>query len=65
MCSSDLEEGLGVLWTTHLFDETEAEDDVTVLHRGRVRWAGRVADLAGTVGLAEAFARLTGGEGER
>ena len=30
------EEGLSVLWATHLFDEVEPEDEVYVLHRGRV-----------------------------
>ncbi len=30
------DEGLGVLWTTHLIDEIAADDQVVVLHQGKV-----------------------------
>ncbi len=34
------EQGIGVLWATHLFDEIEPSDDLVILHQGRVL-AGR------------------------
>ena len=34
------EEGLGVLWATHLIDEVQADDQVIVLHQGRIRALG-------------------------
>lgn len=61
------EDGLGVLWATHLFDEVEAGDDVVVLHRGRVRFTGSAAELAhrdGATSLGEGFAALTETAGE-
>ena len=39
------EEGLGVLWATHLIDEVETSDRVIVLHKGHVLAAGTLADL--------------------
>src|SRR5436305_10389981 len=30
------EQGIGVLWATHLFDEIAPTDDLVVLHQGRV-----------------------------
>ncbi len=54
------EDGIGVLWATHLFDEVRAEDEVVVLHRGIVRFSGPAATLAARDGsLAAGFARLT------
>lgn len=61
------EDGLGVLWATHLFDEVEAGDDVVVLHRGRVRFTGSAAELArrdGATSLGAGFAILTETAGE-
>jgi ABC-2 type transport system ATP-binding protein len=56
-------EGVGVLWATHLIDEVTNDDDVVVLHKGRVLDKGKVAAVvaravAGDVG--EAFRKLTG-----
>jgi ABC-2 type transport system ATP-binding protein len=56
------EQGLAVLWTTHLIDEIWPEDRLVVLHRGRVQASGSVREVlrqaaAGDVG--EAFALLT------
>ena len=53
-------EGVGVLWATHLFDEIAPDDEVVLLHRGRVLAAARAAALAGQGTLAEAFLAMTG-----
>jgi ABC-2 type transport system ATP-binding protein len=57
------EQGIGVLWATHLFDEIMPNDDLVVLHQGRVLAHGQVARViaeAGAEGLNSAFMRLTG-----
>jgi ABC-2 type transport system ATP-binding protein len=57
------EQGLAVLWATHLLDEARAGDGVVVLHRGRVLADGTVAEVCAAAGadtLDEAFAALTG-----
>ena len=53
-------EGVGVLWATHLLDEIEPQDEVVVLHRGRVLATERAERLAGGRSLAEAFLAMTG-----
>ncbi len=59
------EDGIGVLWATHLFDEVMPRDDVVVLHRGIVRFSGPAAALEASDGsLAAGFARLTDATGE-
>lgn len=58
-----VEEGLGVLWATHLIDEIAAGDRVVVLHQGRVLAAGTreaIIAQANTSTIAEAFRRLVG-----
>jgi ABC-2 type transport system ATP-binding protein len=55
------EQGIGVLWATHLFDEIMPGDDLVVLHQGRVLAHGRsrvIAD-AGARDINSAFMRLT------
>jgi ABC-2 type transport system ATP-binding protein len=55
-------EGIGVLWATHLIDEVEEDDEVVVLHNGRVLAASTVKDVvasSGTASIGSAFARLT------
>ncbi len=55
---------LTVLWATHLVDEIWPHDDLVVLHQGRVRAAGAVADVLDETGCADvnsAFAALTKG----
>jgi ABC-2 type transport system ATP-binding protein len=55
------DQGLAVLWTTHLMDEVEADDPVILLKGGRVRAAGLAADLvakSGADGLEGAFHAL-------
>ncbi|WP_315811370.1 MULTISPECIES: ABC transporter ATP-binding protein [unclassified Bradyrhizobium] len=56
------EQGIGVLWATHLFDEIAATDDLVVLHQGRVLARGPVPQViaeAGATDVNAAFARLT------
>src|SRR5437879_8063671 len=58
-----IEQGIGVLWATHLFDEITSSDDLVVLHQGRVLAHGAVARVvaeAGTDNINAAFMRLTG-----
>jgi ABC-2 type transport system ATP-binding protein len=57
------EQGIGVLWATHLFDEIEPGDDLVVLHQGRLLAHGpasRVIADAGADDIHAAFMRLTG-----
>jgi len=56
------DEGIGVLWATHLFDEIQSSDQCVILHRGRVLASGGVDEItaAGRCSdLPTAFARLT------
>ncbi|MEL6267839.1 MAG: ABC transporter ATP-binding protein, partial [Pseudomonadota bacterium] len=46
------EDGVGVLWATHLVDEIAPDDPVVVLHRGRVLVADGAGSIAGDRGLA-------------
>ena len=57
------EQGIGVLWATHLFDEITPSDDLVVLHQGRVLAHGPVSRViadAGAQDVDAAFTRLTG-----
>ncbi|WP_435609472.1 ABC transporter ATP-binding protein [Pseudomonas knackmussii] len=55
------DEGLAVLWTTHLLDEVHSEDQLLVLDRGRLVAQGEAASISAQDGgdLPRAFARLT------
>ncbi|WP_448954831.1 ABC transporter ATP-binding protein [Labrys neptuniae] len=55
------EDGIAVLWATHIFEEIADDDDVYVLHQGRIVAEGKAAALAARSGasLAETFRRLT------
>jgi ABC-2 type transport system ATP-binding protein len=56
------EQGIGVLWATHLFDEIADTDNLVVLHQGHVLAQGPVADVVARSGASDvnaAFARLT------
>ena len=58
-----IEQGIGVLWATHLFDEIKSGDDLVVLHQGRVLAHGPVENIiadAGARDINSAFMRLTG-----
>jgi ABC-2 type transport system ATP-binding protein len=55
-------EGVSVLWATHLIDEVSEDDDVVVLHEGRVLAHGPVARVVNDTGAQDiraAFTRLT------
>jgi ABC-2 type transport system ATP-binding protein len=57
------EQGIGVLWATHLFDEIVPSDDVVILHQGKVLAQGEMARVlteAGAHDVNSAFMRLTG-----
>jgi len=57
-----VEEGISVLWATHLIDEVTVDDHVIVLHQGRVLAAGtaaRIVELAGAHDIRSSFIRLT------
>ena len=61
------QEGLGVLWATHLVDEIAAGDDVIVLHRGEIRARGPLEEILAQTGASDvrtAFVRLTGAPGD-
>jgi ABC-2 type transport system ATP-binding protein len=56
------EQGIGVLWATHLFDEVAPGDNLVVLHLGRVRALGDVARIVADAkahDLHSAFTQLT------
>ena len=56
------EDGLSVLWATHIFDEVEASDQVYVLHSGKIIAQGKSEDIsakADGASLADAFRALT------
>ncbi|KIL99492.1 ABC transporter ATP-binding protein [Paramagnetospirillum magnetotacticum MS-1] len=55
------DEGLAVLWTTHLMDEAEADDPVIVLQSGRIRAQGKgraLMERTGAANLEGAVQRL-------
>ena len=56
------EDGVSVLWATHLIDEVSDEDEVIMLHEGRVLALGSVSHMlkaAGVENIRAAFTRLT------
>jgi ABC-2 type transport system ATP-binding protein len=56
------DEGIGVLWATHLVDEIRDDDHVVVLHKGRVLAHGAsrsIVSAAGAPSIGEAFTSLT------
>ena len=56
------EQGVAVLWATHLLDEIDPSDDLVVLHQGRVLAHGEVARIvreAGARDVNSVFMRLT------
>jgi ABC-2 type transport system ATP-binding protein len=56
------EEGIGVLWATHLIDEIAEADDIVILHQGKLIDKGSVAEIlqrSGTPDMAIALDKLT------
>jgi ABC-2 type transport system ATP-binding protein len=61
------EQRIGVLWATHLFDEIESDDQLVVLHQGRILAKGKVAGIVAKAearDLHSAFVQLTGSRPE-
>ncbi|GLK73697.1 ATP-binding cassette domain-containing protein [Ancylobacter dichloromethanicus] len=61
------QEGIGVLWATHIIEEIGPGDRVVVLHRGRVRAEGSYEELLARSGgedLSAAFLQLVDDAGE-
>ena len=56
------EEGITVLWATHLTDEVRPSDRLVILHRGQVIADGLADQIAGETGLSERFLTLTRAE---
>lgn len=54
------DQGMSVLWTTHLLDEIKPDDDLLILNRGVLVAQGRADALSAADGtLQQTFARLT------
>ena len=56
------EQGLAVLWATHLIDEVYPTDQLIVLHHGKIQITGSVSEVIEKVhaeNLQDAFAHLT------
>jgi ABC-2 type transport system ATP-binding protein len=56
------DDGLSVLWATHLIDEVASDDRIVILDRGKVRARGTIGEItagAGARDLAAAFQMLT------
>lgn len=56
------DEGLSILWATHLTDEVRDTDHVILLHQGALIACGTAAGLRGQATLRDTFLRLTGGQ---
>ncbi|MDP2245104.1 ABC transporter ATP-binding protein [Pseudomonas sp.] len=60
LCRDD---GLAVLWTTHLLDEVQASDELLILNRGRLVAQGLASQIgADDASLAATFEHLTASE---
>jgi ABC-2 type transport system ATP-binding protein len=55
-----VEDGVGILWATHLVDEIWPDDQVVVLHKGRVLADKAAAEVADGGDLSDAFLTMTG-----
>ncbi len=56
------EDGLSVLWATHLIDEIYPDDKLIVLHQGEIKAQGSVESVCGgqsTEDISQAFQQLT------
>ncbi|MDD7971069.1 ABC transporter ATP-binding protein [Roseinatronobacter alkalisoli] len=53
------DDGIAVLWATHLVDEVAPDDTVLILHKGHILQHGRAADIAPQNRLPAHFMALT------
>lgn len=61
-----LDHHLAVLWATHLIDEIYPEDQLIILHQGKIKEKGAVGKILQTTNTStinQAFKQLTQGEG--
>lgn len=56
-----LEEGITVLWATHLVDEIQLDDQLIVLHEGKILADDICSKIIGKKTVAQMFAQLVGG----
>jgi ABC-2 type transport system ATP-binding protein len=59
------DEGVGVLWTTHLIDEIAPTDSVVILHQGKVLDKGIASEIlmrTGAPDMRSAFVKITGAD---
>jgi ABC-2 type transport system ATP-binding protein len=47
------EDGLAILWATHLIDEIRGDDALIILHEGRIAGSGRTGELVARSGKAD------------
>ena len=52
--------GLTVFWATHLVDEIDGQDDVVILHQGRILAHDRADTIADGLPLIDRFIQMTG-----
>lgn len=58
------QQGLAVLWATHLIDEIAEDDSLIVLDKGQVKAGGKLSEVlqaTGAANAAEVFSQLTQG----
>jgi ABC-2 type transport system ATP-binding protein len=58
------DEGLAVLWASHLIDEIYPDDHLIILHKGQIKATGSVDEIlqqAGVLTIKDAFYKLTQG----
>ena len=54
------DQGLTVLWATHLTDEVRDTDHRLVLHQGQILADGTALDVRGDIPLSDKFLAMTG-----
>lgn len=54
------EQGISVLWSTHLSDEVRPDDHLVVLHHAKVLAQGACTDIADGLPLSDRFLAMTG-----
>ncbi|CAD0186681.1 Daunorubicin/doxorubicin resistance ATP-binding protein DrrA [Ruegeria sp. THAF57] len=56
------QEGMTVLWATHLTDEISLDDQVAILHKGRLLQQGSSHEITNGAPLKDVFLSMTGAE---